>query len=149
MTMNKKVMVASLFVACLMVASLGAFLPTYSEGGEAVHYKEINTNLDFIDGEEESWTSNVEIINEIAGDTVCSFKSTDTENILTFSKSINLKCTDADVNYVGSITIDETLINIIEESMISPIQTIIDEREKFFEIIQKYISDIYKKQIIN
>ena len=51
----------------------------------------------------------------------------------------------ADKNKIlKDIEIDETLINVIEESMISPIQTIIDEREKFFDIINSEITNIYQ-----
>lgn len=42
------------------------------------------------------------------------------------------------------LEIDENLLSVINESMIKPIETIITEREKFFEIINKYISDIYQ-----
>ena len=43
------------------------------------------------------------------------------------------------------LEIDENLLSVINESMIKPIETIILEREKFFEIINKYINDIYQK----
>ena len=43
------------------------------------------------------------------------------------------------------LEVDETLLNVINESMIPHIYTIIQERENFFEIINKYISDIYSK----
>ena len=42
------------------------------------------------------------------------------------------------------LEIDENLLSVINESMIKPIEIIITEREKFFEIINKYISDIYQ-----
>ena len=43
------------------------------------------------------------------------------------------------------IEIDEVLLNIIDESMIPLIETIIEEREKFFKIINSYLSDIYNR----
>ena len=41
------------------------------------------------------------------------------------------------------LEIDETLLNVIEESMIPNIKIIIKEREKFIETVNKYISDYY------
>lgn len=43
------------------------------------------------------------------------------------------------------LEIDETLLSVINESMVPQIRTIIEEREKFFEIINQYISEIYQK----
>lgn len=39
--------------------------------------------------------------------------------------------------------IDEVLLNVIDESMVPLIETIIEEREKFFETINIHLSDIY------
>lgn len=41
------------------------------------------------------------------------------------------------------LEIDNMLLNVIEESMIPNIKTIIKEREKFIETVNKYISDYY------
>ena len=43
------------------------------------------------------------------------------------------------------LEIDETLLNVINESMVPHLEIIIQERENFFEIINTYISDIYSK----
>ena len=43
------------------------------------------------------------------------------------------------------IEIDETLLNIIDESMVPLIRIILKEREEFFEIINKNISTIYNR----
>ena len=41
--------------------------------------------------------------------------------------------------------VNQTLMDVIDESMIPLIQIIIEERERFFKIINENISDIYKK----
>ena len=41
------------------------------------------------------------------------------------------------------LEIDETLLNIINESMVPLIEIIVKEREEFFQIINKHISNIY------
>ena len=48
-------------------------------------------------------------------------------------------------NLLKRLEIDETLLSLIEESMIAPISKIIQERELFFEEINKNITNIYQK----
>lgn len=43
------------------------------------------------------------------------------------------------------LEIDNVLLNIIEESMQAPIRTIIEERERFFECINSYLTKIYNQ----
>jgi len=43
------------------------------------------------------------------------------------------------------LQVDETLLEVINESMVLPIKTIILKREEFFKTINKYISDIYQQ----
>lgn len=40
---------------------------------------------------------------------------------------------------------DNVLLSVIEESMCPPIKVIIEERERFFETINRYLSDIYNQ----
>jgi len=48
-------------------------------------------------------------------------------------------------NILKQLEIDETLMSIINESLVEPIKNIVKERSAFFEEINKYLSEIYQK----